>query len=69
MNFAVRARRLKSGRSIMLMSRRANAPYTDSIIEDGTVLIYEGHDVPTSPDNPIPKLVDQPEHSPSGALT
>ena len=52
--------RLKSGRTVILMSRRVNAPYTDSIIDEGSVLIYEGHDIPKSSDNPIPKLVDQP---------
>lgn len=41
MNFRLRGRQ-----SVILMSRRPNAPYADRIEEDGTVLIYEGHDVP-----------------------
>ncbi len=35
----------------------------------GATLIYEGHDVPTSRDNPSPKTVDQPERSENGNLT
>ncbi|MEN8209443.1 MAG: HNH endonuclease, partial [Candidatus Fermentibacteria bacterium] len=38
--------RLKGNHSVILMSVRENAPYEDEITEDGTVLIYEGHDVP-----------------------
>ena len=37
--------------------------------EDGRVLIYEGHDVPKSPNGPYPKAVDQPMHTPGGKLT
>jgi hypothetical protein len=37
--------------------------------EDGSVLIYEGHDASKSPKCPTPKLVDQPMHLPSGRLT
>ena len=55
--------------SVILMSRRSNAPYRDRIEDDGAVLIYEGHDVPRSRDCPDPKLVDQPELTPSGSLT
>jgi len=55
--------------SVILMSRRTNAPYRDKIEEDGRVLIYEGHDVPKSSTNPNPKIVDQPELTPSGKLT
>jgi len=51
------------------MSRRPNAPYADRIEEDGTVLIYEGHDAPKNAHTPVPKMVDQPEFSPSGGLT
>ena len=64
MNFRLRGRH-----SVILMSVRTNAPYQDSIEEDGAVLIYEGHDVSRSTDNPNPKLVDQPERNPSGRLT
>lgn len=55
--------------SVLLMSVRTNAPYADEVREDGSLLIYEGHDVPTSPDNPYPKQVDQPQFLPSGKPT
>lgn len=61
--------RLKSGRTVVLMSRRSNAPYSDVVLDEGRVLVYEGHDIPKSSITPIPKLVDQPEYSPSGSLT
>ena len=54
--------------SIVLMSRRRNAPYEDEMSEDGTELIYEGHDVPRTP--PVdPKTIDQPWATASGAAT
>ena len=40
--------RVKSDYSIFLMSVRVGAPYSDEILEDGRVLIYEGHDAPRS---------------------
>jgi len=55
--------------SILLMSVRENAPYNDQVLEEGTVLIYEGHDVPTSGDAPIPQIIDQQARLPSGTLT
>jgi hypothetical protein len=64
MNFRLRGRH-----SVILMSRRPNAPYADRIEEDGTVLIYEGHDVPKGADAPLPKVLDQPEFLPSGRPT
>jgi hypothetical protein len=64
MNFRLRGRH-----SVILMSRRSNAPYADRIEEDGTVLIYEGHDVPKNAMNPVPKIVDQPEFFASGRPT
>lgn len=54
--------------SVFLMSRRANAPYTDVIEEDGSVLIYEGHDVRPEP-GLDPKAVDQPLVNADGAPT
>lgn len=51
------------------MSRRRNAPYRDTLEDEGSTLIYEGHDAPRSQACPNPKLLDQPEHGPSGALT
>ena len=64
MNFRSRGRT-----SIFLMSLRPNAPYRDRVEEDGTVLIYEGHDVPRTAENLNPKQEDQPEFQPSGTLT
>ncbi len=61
--------RLHGRHSVILMSRRPNALYEDRIEEDGTVLIYEGHDVPKTAEMPIPKLFDQTEFLPSGRPT
>ena len=61
--------RLRGGHSVILMSVRKNSPYEDQITEDGTVLIYEGHDVPRSNGVTDPKQVDQPEYRDSGTLT
>lgn len=44
--------------SVILMSLRPNAPYSDKIEEEGRILIYEGHDINKTQDTPIPKLVD-----------
>ena len=54
--------------SVILMSVQANAPYRDSVEDDGRVLIYEGHDHPKTP-GLEPKLVDQPQRLPSGRRT
>ncbi len=61
--------RLRPDCSVILMSRRANAPYRDRIEEDGRVLIYEGHDIPRSSKLLSPKVVDQPAVTPGGKLT
>jgi hypothetical protein len=61
--------RLHDNVSVILMSRRSGAPYADSIVEDGRVLIYEGHDEPRSFATPDPKTLDQLSAYPSGALT
>ncbi len=61
--------RLGKNYSVILMSQRANAPYQDHIENDGTVLVYEGHDVPRSKKHPIPKAVDQPGFTPNGLPT
>ena len=61
--------RLRGNISVILMSRRSGAPYTDVIAEDGRVLIYEGHDEPRSLGMPDPKTLDQPMVYPSGGLT
>ena len=38
-------------------------------MDDGTTIIYEGHDAPKTAALPYPKLVDQPGNTPRGALT
>ena len=60
---------LRPERSVVLMSRRSNAPYRDRIEEDGRVLIYEGHDIARKVGSPKPKSVDQPRLTPAGRLT
>jgi hypothetical protein len=54
--------------SVVLMSRRPGAPYEDSLSDDGTELIYEGHDAKREP-GIDPKAVDQPWTLPSGDST
>lgn len=51
--------------SIILMSRRDNAPYNDRIYPDGITIEYEGHDVPKD----INKEHDQEAYIASGTLT
>jgi hypothetical protein len=60
---------LDAGVSVVLMSRRHNAPYPDRVEDGGRVIIYEGHDSPRSSDLPNPKSVDQPDKNASGTLT
>ncbi len=59
---------LRGDTSVILMSLRPNAPYSDKVEDDGRILIYEGHDVPKTKENPIPKIVDQQMNNPSGTL-
>lgn len=59
---------LDSNHSVILMSRRLNAPYEDEVLDDGSTIVYEGHDVAKGP-NVNPKSVDQPLALPSGAAT
>jgi hypothetical protein len=61
--------RLGGHHSVILMSLRPNAPYRDRLEEGGSVLLYEGHDLPRSPRYPNPKLVDQPMRLPLGQLS
>jgi len=56
-------------RSVILMSRRRDAPYADRIQDGGRVLIYEGHDQPARKGGPDPKTVDQPDRTPQGRAT
>ncbi|HUU42820.1 MAG TPA: HNH endonuclease [Planctomycetota bacterium] len=51
------------------MSVRPNAPYADRFEDDGSTIVYEGHDVPRSANQMDPKAVDQPEVTPGGQLT
>jgi len=55
--------------SVILMSLRPNAPYQDRVEEEGTVLIYEGHDQPKAAPSLNPKQLNQLAHLPSGKLT
>jgi len=55
--------------SVILMSVRTNAPYADRFEDDGTTIVYEGHDVPRSAEISEPKKVDQPKRTPAGQLT
>ncbi len=57
------------GASVVLMSRRRGAPYEDEVSDDGTQVIYEGHDAPRSAEMPDPKAADQPMSLPSGKPT
>ena len=55
--------------SVVLSSHRPNAPYEDRLEENGTVLIYEGHDEPRSGTIKNPKEFDQPLRSRAGRPT
>ncbi len=55
--------------SVILMSVRSNSPNRDRLEEDGTTLIYKGHDVPRSGVALDPKHFDQPEIHLRGGLT
>lgn len=61
--------RLRDLYSVILMSQRSNAPYSDKIHEDGITIEYEGHDVAKRAHDHNPKLEDQPEKLPTGRLT
>jgi hypothetical protein len=61
--------RLNNAYSVILMSRRANAPYRDRIYSDGVTIEYEGHDLPRKSHDHDPKNEDQPGQFPSGRLT
>jgi hypothetical protein len=60
---------LGGNHSVILMSVRPGAPYADRVEDDGSTIIYEGHDVPRSSIHPNPKAVDQPEFTPTGHPT
>jgi hypothetical protein len=58
--------RIRPEYSIVLMSRRVNAPYEDRILDDGETIEYEGHDAPRRGQLEDPKRIDQPRQHPSG---
>jgi HNH endonuclease len=60
---------LRGTHSVILMSMRPNAPYADRVEDDGSTLIYEGHDEPRTVSVRNPKHVDQPEQTGNGRLT
>lgn len=63
--------RMNPSYSVILMSQRSNAPYSDKIHDDGVTIEYEGHDVSriSGDHTHNPKIEDQPEKLPSGRLT
>ncbi|MBI5404009.1 MAG: HNH endonuclease [Ignavibacteriae bacterium] len=60
--------RLNVNYSVILMSQRSNAPYSDFIHDNGITIEYEGHDIPKI-GNIEPKQFDQPEKTKTGKLT
>ncbi len=60
--------RLNPNHSVFLMSVRSGAPYDDEIRDEGRIVIYEGHNVRTNDENPIPQIVDQTLERPNGNL-
>lgn len=61
--------RINPSYSLILMSQRSNAPYTDKIHSDGITIEYEGHDTPKRDYTHNPKQEDQSSHLPSGKFT
>jgi len=61
--------RLRNDESLILMSVRPGAPYSDKVEDGGKVIVYEGHDIPRTAGSPHPKTVDQPEFQPRGRPT
>jgi hypothetical protein len=60
--------RMNTNYSVVLMSQRSNAPYSDRVYDDGITIEYEGHDELKFGNYNV-KKVDQPEKLPSGKLT
>jgi hypothetical protein len=61
--------RLHGRHSVVLMSRRPNAPYNDRVEDDGETIIYEGHDAARGSVDAAPDQADQPLTLPSGKPT
>jgi len=60
---------LGGNHSVILMSVRANAPYRDRFGDDGSTIVYEGHDEPKTASTSEPKELDQPQFGPTGRPT
>lgn len=60
--------RMNPSYSVILMSQRSNAPYSDKVYGDGVTIEYEGHDLAKNYSENS-KEQDQPEKLPSGKLT
>jgi hypothetical protein len=54
--------------SVILMSRKNNACYTDKIKNSETI-IYQGHNIPAQTKGEIPELVNQPYYTKKNKLT
>lgn len=62
--------RLNPQYSVVLMSRRSNAPYNDKILDDWITIHYEWHDVPNTKElTKDPKELDQEQYTKSWWLT
>lgn len=61
--------RMRREVSVLLMSQRPGAVYTDRVEDQGRVLVYQGHDAPQERGGPDARLLDQPVRTPSGGLT
>lgn len=61
--------RLNPEYSVILMSRRSNAPYNDRVHDDGITIEYEGHNVPKTSYDFNPKEYDQTDKTKNGKLT
>lgn len=61
--------RLNPRYSLILMSRRANAPYKDKVLDDGVTIEYEGHDEPRTSYEMNPKDLNQPKTTRRGTFT
>lgn len=60
---------MKPEYSVILMSRRANAPYPDKVLSDGITIEYVGHDEPKTSYEFNPKITDQSGVTKYGKLT
>jgi hypothetical protein len=60
---------LGGNHSVILMSVRPNSPYRDRLEDDGSTLVYEGHDHPKIASCLNPKVVDQPLSTITGRPT